>query len=392
MFEQIGRYQPEAAALLARQIASQVLPQALLFSGPRFSGRMTLAMETARALSCTEDRSERCRCASCRLFASYGMSNVIALGNRDHGTRIEAALQLLEDRPDERTRLLVLRTVRLMLLQFHGALLDARESKTAAIFDLAASVAEQLFACEHAELHQLPEMVNQLRNDLKPLSGYYLRSAPLTIGQVRSLQEWTSQTGFSSQMRVILLEGIEQSTESSRNSLLKLLEEPPEHTVIIVISENPARLLPTILSRLQRHTIPALSQEATRSLIATLSSVDRQSIGSLQQFMLEQARVPCADIRRHAQLFADRLLSHQDLERTELDEITADVDEAVRLEYFLDQFQQRIHHRFANGGCESAYAARLLSTAGSAAREAHVFNQNRKLLVERLYYRLQEVL
>lgn len=45
------------------------------------------------------------------------------------------------------------------------------------------------------------------------------------------------------------------------NKLLKILEEPPEKTLFILVSENPNALLPTILSRVQQIRIPRLSEQ-----------------------------------------------------------------------------------------------------------------------------------
>ena len=43
------------------------------------------------------------------------------------------------------------------------------------------------------------------------------------------------------------------------NALLKVLEEPPEKTVFLLVSNDPEKLLPTILSRVQTRTVPAYS-------------------------------------------------------------------------------------------------------------------------------------
>jgi DNA polymerase-3 subunit delta' len=53
------------------------------------------------------------------------------------------------------------------------------------------------------------------------------------------------------------------------NSLLKVLEEPPEHTSLIVLTENPQELLPTIRSRCVIHRLGALPVADLESLLAT---------------------------------------------------------------------------------------------------------------------------
>ena len=48
--------------------------------------------------------------------------------------------------------------------------------------------------------------------------------------------------------------------EVCANKLLKLLEEPPEKTIFLLISEAPEMILPTILSRTQRFNIPKIEE------------------------------------------------------------------------------------------------------------------------------------
>jgi DNA polymerase-3 subunit delta' len=53
------------------------------------------------------------------------------------------------------------------------------------------------------------------------------------------------------------------------NSLLKVLEEPPEHTSLILLTENPQELLPTIRSRAVVHRLSALPASELEMLLAT---------------------------------------------------------------------------------------------------------------------------
>ena len=52
----------------------------------------------------------------------------------------------------------------------------------------------------------------------------------------------------------------EKLHEVCANKLLKLLEEPPEKTIFLLISEAPEMILPTILSRTQRFNIPKIEE------------------------------------------------------------------------------------------------------------------------------------
>ena len=56
--------------------------------------------------------------------------------------------------------------------------------------------------------------------------------------------------------------------KEAANSLLKLLEEPPEHTTLILLTENPQELLPTIRSRAVVHRLGALPAADIEALLA----------------------------------------------------------------------------------------------------------------------------
>lgn len=61
--------------------------------------------------------------------------------------------------------------------------------------------------------------------------------------------------------KVMLIWLPEKMNVECSNKLLKLLEEPPRHTVFLLVSEEPSLLLPTILSRTQRVSLRPLEEE-----------------------------------------------------------------------------------------------------------------------------------
>jgi len=67
--------------------------------------------------------------------------------------------------------------------------------------------------------------------------------------------------------RVFLLDHIDRANEQAANSLLKTLEEPPEHLIVIMTAENPYDLLPTIRSRAIPFQLAPLSNEEMAAYI-----------------------------------------------------------------------------------------------------------------------------
>jgi DNA polymerase-3 subunit delta' len=71
----------------------------------------------------------------------------------------------------------------------------------------------------------------------------------LTIPQMRLLRERAQFRPLHGARRVFLIDHLERANEQAANSLLKILEEPPEHLVVVATVENLYDLLPTIRSR-----------------------------------------------------------------------------------------------------------------------------------------------
>ncbi|MCV6637359.1 DNA polymerase III subunit delta' [Candidatus Albibeggiatoa sp. nov. NOAA] len=74
----------------------------------------------------------------------------------------------------------------------------------------------------------------------------------ITIGQIRELIEFCSLTATYGRYQVAIINPAEAMNRNAANSLLKLLEEPPDNTLLILVSHQPMSLLATIRSRCQR--------------------------------------------------------------------------------------------------------------------------------------------
>lgn len=83
-----------------------------------------------------------------------------------------------------------------------------------------------------------------------------VESKLIRIEQIRDLIDWATQTAQMSGRKVAVLSPAEQMNHQSANALLKCLEEPAPGTVLILVSSQPGRLLPTIRSRCQRIDFP----------------------------------------------------------------------------------------------------------------------------------------
>lgn len=77
----------------------------------------------------------------------------------------------------------------------------------------------------------------------------------IKIDQIRTIIESTSTTAQQGGRRVILITPAEAMNRNAANALLKGLEEPGDSCVYILVSESPAKVLPTIRSRCRRFDV-----------------------------------------------------------------------------------------------------------------------------------------
>lgn len=89
----------------------------------------------------------------------------------------------------------------------------------------------------------------------------------ITIQQMRLLKERAPFKPNKGSRRVFLIDRLDRANEQAANSLLKTLEEPPEHLIIIATAANPYDLLPTIRSRSVSVHLGALSVEEMREFV-----------------------------------------------------------------------------------------------------------------------------
>ncbi|MDF2865906.1 MAG: holB [Clostridia bacterium] len=69
-------------------------------------------------------------------------------------------------------------------------------------------------------------------------------------------------------MKVYIIDGAEYLNDASQNALLKTLEEPPKHAVIILIASSSSNLLPTVISRVYKINFNKLSTEIVDKYIS----------------------------------------------------------------------------------------------------------------------------
>jgi DNA polymerase-3 subunit delta' len=96
----------------------------------------------------------------------------------------------------------------------------------------------------------------------------------ITIKQIREAKQWASQSPMLKAGKYIIIEDVHLFSIGAYNSLLKLLEEPPHMTYLILLADSTHSILDTILSRVQTIFLPAMSHEDLLAIAGTRTSGD----------------------------------------------------------------------------------------------------------------------
>ena len=91
----------------------------------------------------------------------------------------------------------------------------------------------------------------------------------ISIPQTRLLKELAQYLPHHGNRRVFLIDGVDRANDQAANSLLKTLEEPPDHLILILTAANAYDLLPTIRSRCVPFFFAPLSPAEMREFAAS---------------------------------------------------------------------------------------------------------------------------
>jgi DNA polymerase-3 subunit delta' len=106
----------------------------------------------------------------------------------------------------------------------------------------------------------------------------------ITVDEIRKLKSFFTLSAADGGWRVAIVDAADEMNTAAANALLKVLEEPPAKVLILLISHQPSRLLPTIRSRcrtLRCHTLEPTSLGAALAQAGYEAQTELQSVGTL---------------------------------------------------------------------------------------------------------------
>ncbi len=108
------------------------------------------------------------------------------------------------------------------------------------------------------------------------------KSTFIRIDDVRTVHEFLAKKSSNDGWRVVIIDSIDDMNMASANAILKILEEPPIKSILLLISHHPEQLLPTIRSRCAKLMLKPLADNVVSSLIRRYRpEIDEQKVKTI---------------------------------------------------------------------------------------------------------------
>ncbi|MCC6934191.1 MAG: DNA polymerase III subunit gamma/tau [Candidatus Yanofskybacteria bacterium] len=128
-----------------------------------------------------------------------------------------------------------------------------------------------------------------------------------TIDDMRELRENIGAAPTASKYKVYLIDEAHMITKEAFNAFLKTLEEPPAHVIFILATTDAAKIIPTVLSRVQRFDFKKPTQQ---QIVTKLATVAKQEKLKISDGALAAVAAAADGAFRDAEVMLTKLASH----------------------------------------------------------------------------------
>lgn len=238
MFRDI-KSQDKALRILTNAIDHDRISQSYLFYGPEGVGKFTTALYFGMAINCMAKSDKRpCgECISCHKFLEFSHPDLIYIFPTPN-------IKMTKD----------------------------GELKSKSINEYQAYI--------------------ENRKNTPWVKGYFTSSIEIRKESMEMLQSRLEFSQRESQYRICIIEDADEMNVQTANSFLKTLEEPPENTILILITSKIQALLPTIVSRCQLVYFQPLPNKTIEEILVSRYMIDKpiaKTYSKIANGNLEQA-------------------------------------------------------------------------------------------------------
>ena len=231
--------------MLEHELASDRLPQTMLFYGPEMCGKFLTALELVKQINCEEARASgrSCSCSSCTAVKNLVSRNILFISK----TSFTPVFKLWKESNCTQQHYPAFRfDVKRLLL---------------------AIATEQRFSREYEALQEfvrikdgVEERVDEIMETVLSVSTA-LEGSVIGINSIREVQRFLSLKSGEGKHRCVIIDGAEHMNVEASNCFLKVSEDTPAGAVIILITIGRERIKETIRSRCRAYRFLPLSEE-----------------------------------------------------------------------------------------------------------------------------------
>jgi DNA polymerase-3 subunit delta' len=234
----------------------------------------------------------------------------------------------------------------------------------------------------------------------RPGESGALRSV-IAVEDVRRLVPFLGSTAGEAGWRVVVVDSADELNAAGANALLKLLEEPPQRCLFLIVSHAPGRLLATIRSRCRRLLLRSLAPVDIAQAVAAALGRDPHDAAVQKAAAAAEGSVahamallggPLLAMRERVIELLARLPATDPRALHALGESLERADRLV-LATFVDVVRDWLSARLAGGQLQGRGLVRVAQAwddVNRSAREVEAFNLERKPLVFKVFGWLAE--
>lgn len=405
MFENIIG-QNSIVQTLQQELETHSFPSAALFYGSSFSGKLSTALEVARVLTCGRKGEWSCSCPACRKQRLLIHPNTILLGWRYFDLEIAAAADVLRRTRQLSAQYMFVRAVRKLTRRFDPILWEGEEAKIRRIESVLVEIEEHLDTFEPGAAGEQVINCDRLEQRLERIVALSqtlskaLSSDNVPINQLRRASSWLHMTAlagtvaesrFTSGTKTVILESADKMYDASSNYLLKLLEEPPAGSCLILITTRRSAIIPTVRSRLRSYLFVERSEQQQVEVLKRIFHEQSEDYRDLREYFLYWKDVNPSQLETLARRFIEAALGSEA-------DVIPEIEEHLKPKSargFVTSFLEEILRQLLMLLREQALSPFLLKRWNQSIRRHHqaliTFNQQPSLTIESLYYSLRTI-
>ena len=252
-------------------------------------------------------------------------------------------------------------------------------------------MARRVASQSHTDLLTLERVFNEKTDKL---------FTSIRVDDVRRTVSFFGSTAGEGGWRVAIVDTVDELEKEGENALLKVLEEPPLRSLLLLVTHSPGRVIPTIRSRCRMLLLRPL---ATADVVQAVAALDRgvddaeiraaaELAGGSVARALNLLDGPALELRQRIRGLLDGLPQLDQRALHSIGEKIAGTD-AAPLAAFMDTVNSWLSEQLASGRRDNRRMARLAEAwdkVNSAGRDAEEYNLDRRPFVFSVFGALAE--